>query len=213
MKTADGQIWTAKELRSVSSTTAASPAFKQTKLTKEAAETIKSNDAEKKSRKQPKPYMMRPTQLLVSKNEDNTIGSWLRDIATICFPLFMLYILATHPLIKDIGQPHNRKLSKMELQEKILYEYNQQVNFLHAVAEYNFMSAMNGDQCCYELPNSEFAPYMPRRSALFKDRYKKKRSQPQKGVLKGNLKKDKRQPQKQVKKGWYVNARKKMITS
>lgn len=207
MKTADGQVWTSKEQRRLSSTTAVSSTIKETKSLKEVAGSIKNNDAEKTSQ-QPKPHKMRPTQLLVSKNEGNTIGSWLRDIVTLCFPLFMLYILATHPLIKDIGQPHNRKLSKTELQEKFLYEYNQKLNYLHSVTEYNFMSAMNGDQCCYEFPNSEFAPYMPRREALFKDRYKKW-APPQKGAVKGDSKNYKRQ--QQVKKGWYVHARKKRI--
>lgn len=210
MKTADGQLWTSKEQRSVSSTTVTSSTIKQTKPLKEAVGKIKSDDAEKTSHKQPKPYKLRPTQLVVSKNEGNTIGSWIRDIVTICFPLFMLYILATSPLIKDIGQPHNRKLSQTELQEKFLYEYNQQLNFLHSVAEYKFLSAMNGDQCCYEFPNSEFAPYMPRRSALFKDRYKKWAPQ-QKGAVKGDSTKYKKQQQSQAKKGWYVHARKKMI--
>ena len=210
MKTADGQVWTSKEQRSVSSTTAVSSTIKQTKPLKESARPTKINDAEKASHKQPKPYKMRPTQLVVSRNEGNTIGSWLRDIVTICFPLFMLYILATHPLIKDIGQPHNRKLSTTELHEKFLYEYHQQLNFLHSVTEYNFMSAMNGDLSCYEFPNSEFAPYMPRRDALFKDRYKKW-APPQKGAVKGDSKNFKGKQQQKVKKGWYVHARKKMI--
>mmetsp|Transcript_12403 Transcript_12403/g.20446 ORF Transcript_12403/g.20446 Transcript_12403/m.20446 type:complete len:201 (-) Transcript_12403:9-611(-) len=198
MKTADGKIWTAKGQDSISDT---SIITKQAKPLKNTTEYIKSNDAETKttSRKQPKPFKMRPTQLLVSKNESNPLGSWIRDIATISFPLFMLYILATHPLIKDVGQPHTRKMNSLELQKKALHEHNQKLNFLHAVAKYNFLTAMNGGQCCYTFPNSDFEPFKPDRSALFKNRYKKWK--PQKGAVKG---------EKKV-KGVVVNARKKMI--
>ena len=212
MKTADGQTWTAKEQRSVSRSTATPAAIKQAKPLIKAADSIKSSDAQKSSSKPPKPIKMRPTQLLVSKNEGNTMGSWLRDIATIGLPFFMLYILATHPLIKDIGQPHNRKLSKSELQAKFLYEYNQQLDFLHAVKDYKFLTAMNGDQCCYEFPNSQYAPYMPNRTALFKNRYKKwSPPQQRKGVVKGERKKYKQQQEKKQVKGFMMNARKKMI--
>jgi len=212
MKTADGQTWTATEQRSVSRSTATPAAIKQAKPLNKAADSLRSNDAQKSSTKPPKPIKMRPTQLLVSKNEGNTIGSWLRDIATIGLPFFMLYILATHPLIKDIGQPHNRKLSKSELQAKFLYEYNQQLEFLHAVKDYKFLTAMKGNQCCYEFPNSQYAPYMPNRTALFKNRYKKWSAPKRKGVVKGESKKRKQQQKKkQQVKGFMMNARKKMI--
>ena len=204
MKTADGKIWTAKEQSSTTHTTTASGAIiKQAKPLKKATESIKSNNVETKTTSQkqpPKPTKMRPTQMLISKNEGNTWGSWMRDIATISFPLFMLYILATHPLIKDVGQPHKRKMNSLELHQKALYEHNQQLNFLHSVAKYNFLTAMNGGQCCYTFPNSYFEPFKPDRSFIFKNRYKKWNMQ--KGAVTGEKKKV---------TGVVVKARKKKI--
>lgn len=201
MKTADGQIWAAREEQSA----AIKKPVANKPLSKYAEQTIRN--------KQQKPtFKMRPTQVLVSKNEGNTLSSWLRDIATICLPLYMLYMLATHPLIKGIGQPHNRKMTKTELHEKFLHEYNQKLQFGLSVRKNNFLVAVVNRDQCYEFPTLETTAYMPRRSALFKDRYKK--WVPQKGsAVRDGGQKYKKEPRKQHKKvkGFMQNARKKMI--
>jgi hypothetical protein len=128
-------------------------------------------------------HKMRPTQLLVSKNEGNTISSWLRDIGVILIPMYIMYMLATHPLIKDIGQPHTRKLTKSELVKKMLYEQNQKLEYQNAIYKYNFMTAVvDGGKRCYEFPSMEItSSWKP--PALFTNRYK--------GFL-GNKKDDKK---------------------
>jgi hypothetical protein len=207
MKTADGQPWSAQQ----STSRAAAVAIKPVVTPLNKATKANNSDAENMSNTQQKPIIkMRPTQILISKNEGNTWSSWLRDIATICCPLYMVYMLATHPLIKDIGQPHNRKLTKLELHEKFVHEYNQKLEFQQSVHKYNFLMAVNMDQC-YEFPSSEMTKYMPNRSAIFKDRYKK--WLPRKGgeVRGENKKYEKQHNKKKEVRGIMVNARKKMI--
>lgn len=118
-------------------------------------------------------HKMRPTQLLVSKNEGNTISSWIRDICVILIPMYIMYMLATHPLIKDIGQPHNRKLTKSELVKKMLYEQHQKLEYENAIYKYNFMTAVvDGGKRCYEFPSMEVTSSSWKPPALFRNRYK-----------------------------------------
>jgi len=168
MKTSDGQPWSARE----QCTTSAAAARMKTvnKSSNKAPIATKANRSVSEQTSNTR-HKMRPTQILISKNEDNPWSSWLRDIATICFPLYMLYMLATHPLIKDIGQPHNRPLTKMELYEKFLHEQNQKLEFQQSVRKYNFLMALNMNRC-YEFPSFEMTEYMPNRSGIFKNRYK-----------------------------------------
>lgn len=139
-------------------------------------------------------HKMRPTQLLVSKNEGNTISSWLRDIGIILIPIYIMYMFATHPLIKDIGQPHTRKLTKSELAKKMLHEQNQKLEYENAVYKYNFMTAVvDGGKRCYEFPSMEItSSWKP--PHLFRKRYKR---------IFGNKKDEKDRPQ-----GIVANARK-----
>lgn len=113
---------------------------------------------------------IRPTQFLVSKNEGNTLSSWLRDIATLCLPFYILYMLATHPLIKDVGRHQN--LTKMQLYEKVLHEYKQKLDFEKSVKKYNFLRAISGRNRCFEFPKMEFTHYVPPPlKGIFMNRY------------------------------------------
>ena len=209
MKTANGELWTsaAKKQPSNQNRVVAVPTINQSK-----PHSIDRNDAKKsKSKLLPPPRKMRSTQVLVSRNEGNTLSSWLRDIVTVSIPLYVLYLLATHPLIKNIGKPNYQKLYRLEQNEKFIHEYNQHLKFLRSVKEYNFFMTMHGDQC-YEFPNSEIVPYVPKRGAIFQNRYKKwLPKKKQKGDSKyKKLQSEKKKPVKVV-KGVMVNARKKMM--
>lgn len=171
MKTADGKVVERKadgkivesSSTSTSSTNASikHPSHNNTKHDKTSSATTTTT------------HKMRPTQLLVSKNEGNTISSWLRDIGVILIPMYIMYMLATHPLIKDIGQPHNRKLTKSELLKKMLYEQNIKLEYENAIYKYNFMTAVvDGGKRCYEFPSMEVTSSSWKPPALFTNRYK-----------------------------------------
>ncbi len=173
MKTADGKVVARKadgkivesSSTSTSSTNASikHPSHNNTKHDKTSSATTTTTT-----------HKMRPTQLLVSKNEGNTISSWLRDIGVILIPMYIMYMLSTHPLIKDIGQPHTRKLTKSELVKKMLHEKNQKLEYENAIYKYNFMSAVvDGGKRCYEFPSMEITPSSWKPPALFTNRYKR----------------------------------------
>ena len=183
MKTADGKTWTSKakeQSRETRTTTASTATTKQTKPLNKATDSTKSYDAETTTifgptKSRPK---MRPTQMLVSTNEGSKLKSWLRDFGTILLPVYIIYMLATHPLIKDVGKPHTFKWTSLDFKNKALYEQNQKLNFWNSVAKYNFLTAMKGDVSCYSFPNSNFEPYQrPDKKGLFQNRAKRMNAQ------------------------------------
>ena len=206
MKTADGKVVlrTADGKIVESSTPAAAadtkPTFRKANNNNAKHEKRTTNTSQKTSTT----YKMRPTQMLISKNEGNTLSSWLRDIGILCIPLYTLYMMATHPIIKEIGQP---KLTATELHEKLLHEYNQKVKFENEVNTYNFMNAIvDGENTqCFDFPNVELFTKWVRKGGIFQNRYK---------FIGGSEKKKKDGQQQQQEKhqpqGIIVNSRRRM---
>jgi hypothetical protein len=229
MKTADGKVVARKADGKIIESSSTSTSSTNASIKRSSSRNNTKHDKTSSATTTTTPHKMRPTQLLVSKNEGNTISSWLRDISVILIPIYIMYMLATHPLIKDIGQPHTRKLTKDELLKKMLYEQNQKLEYETAIYKYNFMTAVvDGGKRCYEFPSMEITTSW-KRPALFTNRYKgrlgtkndeMKEDRPQGVVSKARRKwgpnarqQEKKEEQVVKRQGVVANARKKWLHS